>query len=321
MTTRARKERKRLPNFAIGLIAILLVIVGLFLAFTKRIPFTDRGYELTAMVRNAQNLAEKSPVRIAGVNVGEVTKVEPVPESSAAEMTMTITEQGRPINEDVRIQLRPRLFLEGNLFVDVRPGSPSAPGAGGRRRDPDPADLELGPARPDPDHAAGRRARQPAAPAQGAGRRLPALRRRRGPAASSTSPAARPTRTRPWSTRPSSAPSPDDLSGLVANFDRVFVALNRNQTQLQDLVTNLRIVTGSFAAEGEALEASIRQLPGVLDAAEPGLRQPQHLLPAAARVRPRGPARGSLDAVPTIDAALPFMRQLRPWSPRASCAA
>ena len=49
-----------------------------YLAFTKRIPFTDRGYEVKAVFANAQNIAEKSPVRIAGVNVGEVTEVEPM---------------------------------------------------------------------------------------------------------------------------------------------------------------------------------------------------------------------------------------------------
>src|SRR6185436_5873463 len=28
---------------------------------------------------------------------------------------------------DARITIRPRLFLEGNFFLDLRPGSPSAP--------------------------------------------------------------------------------------------------------------------------------------------------------------------------------------------------
>ena len=68
-------------------------------------------------------------MRIAGVNVGAVTKVETLPESNAAVVTMSIKDAGRPIHEDARMQLRPRLFLEGNLFVDIRPGSPRLAGA------------------------------------------------------------------------------------------------------------------------------------------------------------------------------------------------
>ena len=35
-----------LSNFTIGLIAIVLTVIGFYLAFTKSIPFTDGGYEL-----------------------------------------------------------------------------------------------------------------------------------------------------------------------------------------------------------------------------------------------------------------------------------
>ena len=118
---------RRMPNWAIGLLAILLVIFGFYLAFTKRLPFTSQGYQVKGVFRDAQNVAENSPVRIAGVNVGAVTKVEPLAKSNAAVVTMTIQDAGRPIHEDARLQLRPRLFLEGNLFVDVHPGSPSSP--------------------------------------------------------------------------------------------------------------------------------------------------------------------------------------------------
>jgi virulence factor Mce-like protein len=309
VTTRARKQRRRLPNFAIGLIAILLVVVGLFLAFTKRIPFTDRGYELSAVVRNAQNLAEKSPVRIAGVNVGEVTKVEPVPESNAAEITMTISEQGQPIKEDVRIQLRPRLFLEGNLFIDVRPGSPSAP------------ELEDGATIPIQQTSNSVQLDQILTTLQadvrgnlqlllkelgdgfqryGGAEGLRQLNLTGGPAYKNTA----------LVNEAFLGTEPGDLSGLVENFDRVFIALNRNQTQLQDLVTNLRIVTGSFAAEEEALQASIRQLPGVLDAAEPVFANLNTSFPPL-RAFAREALPGVRSSGPTLEAALPFVRQLR----------
>ena len=64
-------------------------------------------------------------MRIAGVNVGKVTSVEP--EGNKAEVTFTVSDEGLPIHEDATIAIRPRLFLEGNFFLDLHPGSPSAP--------------------------------------------------------------------------------------------------------------------------------------------------------------------------------------------------
>ena len=34
---------------------------------------------------------------------------------------------GRPIHEDAFAEIRPRIFLEGNFFIELDPGSPSAP--------------------------------------------------------------------------------------------------------------------------------------------------------------------------------------------------
>jgi len=308
--TRARKGSPGLPNFAIGLIAIVLVLVGLYLAFTKRIPFTDRGYELKAVVANTQLVAEKSPVRIAGVNVGEVIKIEPVENSQAAEITMVISDQGRPVHEDVRIQLRPRLFLEGNLFIDMHPGSPSAP------------ELEEGATIPIQQTSGSVQLDQiltntlqadPRGNLQlllrelgdaflryGGAEGFRELNRSGGPAYKNTA----------LVNEAFLGTEPGDLSGFVTNLDRVFVALNRNQPQLQDLITNLRIVTGSFAAEDAALRDSVRQLPGVLDAARPVFANLNASFPGM-RAFAREALPGVRSSGPTLDAALPFIRQLR----------
>ena len=69
-----------------------------------------------------------SPVRIAGVDVGQVVSVTRVPNSSnAAVVTMDIDPNGLPIHADATAKIRPRIFLEGNFYVDLHPGSPSAP--------------------------------------------------------------------------------------------------------------------------------------------------------------------------------------------------
>ena len=69
-------EKKRLSNVQIGLIAIVLTFIGFYLAFTKSIPFAGHGYQLKAVVADAQNIRAKSPVRISGVDVGEVSDVQ-----------------------------------------------------------------------------------------------------------------------------------------------------------------------------------------------------------------------------------------------------
>lgn len=145
---RTTTGKRRLPNWAIGLILIVVVAVGSVVAYTKTLPWAD-PHEVKAVFETAQNVRVKTPVRIAGVNIGEVTKVEhltsdddalraqtdaeqnPLPNDptsgqQAAVITMSINEEGLPLHEDAQFQLRPRLFLEGNLFVDAKPGSPNA---------------------------------------------------------------------------------------------------------------------------------------------------------------------------------------------------
>ena len=47
----------------IGLFVAILFVVGFYLAFTKHIPFTGRGYELHATFENATTL---KPTRRCG---------------------------------------------------------------------------------------------------------------------------------------------------------------------------------------------------------------------------------------------------------------
>src|SRR6266516_7752541 len=126
-------QNRRLSNFTIGLIVIILTFFAFYLAFTKSIPLISGGvYELKAVVGDAQNIRAKTPVRISGVNVGTVTDVQHLTDANghgedAAVVTMTLKDKALPIQQDATLELRPRLFLEGNLFVDLHPGSPSAP--------------------------------------------------------------------------------------------------------------------------------------------------------------------------------------------------
>src|SRR5918995_2364976 len=121
--TRARHRPpggRAVSVFKAGVLAITVIVLLAYFGFTFANP-----YELKALFRDVENLKVRSPVRIAGVEVGKVTKVESKEGGGAAEVTMELREDALPLHEDARLQIRSRIFLEGNFFVDIEPGSPS----------------------------------------------------------------------------------------------------------------------------------------------------------------------------------------------------
>ena len=108
-----------------GLIGIIVIAVLVYFAFTKNIPFTN-GYQVNAYFSNAANIQPKAQVRIAGVKVGTVAKVERG-EGSTTKVVMNLDEKALPIHQDAAARIRFRIFLEGNPFVDLQPGTPGTP--------------------------------------------------------------------------------------------------------------------------------------------------------------------------------------------------
>src|SRR5437763_16332431 len=137
---RRRRRRGGITTFAAGLIGIVAIVVITYLGFTKFAnPFAS-PYTVHAMFSNANGLKQDSAVRIAGINVGKVQSVSPVRgcklsnnadggQCTAADVTLAINDNGLPIHKNATFWIRPRIFLEGNFFVDVNPGTPSAPNA------------------------------------------------------------------------------------------------------------------------------------------------------------------------------------------------
>ena len=120
-----RRSRGLTPsNFAAGLFCIALTFCACWLAF-KGAPWSDK-WELRAVVRQATELGPRSPVRVAGVEVGKVKDVE-AGEGETSIVTLALEEDALPIHEDATLKVRPRIFLEGNFFVDLKPGSPGSP--------------------------------------------------------------------------------------------------------------------------------------------------------------------------------------------------
>ena len=121
-----RKDRTGANPFTVGALVLIAAVLITYFGFSKHIPFTH-GFRLNAVFESANSIRTNSPVRIAGVNVGKVTNVERYKDTNAAEVQMQISDSGLPIHRDATLKIRPRIFLEGNFFVDVSPGTPGAP--------------------------------------------------------------------------------------------------------------------------------------------------------------------------------------------------
>ena len=163
-------------------------------------------------------------------------------------VTMELAEEALPLAEDSVFKVRPRLFLDGNYFVDIFPGSPSAPEIEDGHTfglDQTAHSVQLDQVLDDAPGDVRSRLPDASRPVR---QRVHALRRRRGPAQSCS--ARR--RSLPLTAQVSEAQlgtQPRDLRGMIRGLGKVLGGLGRNEQALRDLVTNFRTVTGSFAAE------------------------------------------------------------------------
>jgi phospholipid/cholesterol/gamma-HCH transport system substrate-binding protein len=281
----------------IGL-AVAIVFVALFyLAFTKHIPFTSQGYTLHATFRNATTLTQQSPVRIAGVNVGKVTSVQP--KGNMAEVTFTVSNEGLPIHQDATITIRPRLFLEGNFFLDLQPGSPSA------------RDLSSGSTIPMTQTATAVQIDQVLTSLQkdtrgslsraleGYGKALnskptPAEDATQDPAVQGLTGGEAINKTFQYGGKAGRTTSivneailgqhPHDLSNLVRGLRNVFHQLASTDGALPDLITNFNTTAGALAAQSNNLSASLRELAPTLEIARPSLAHLNDALPPFRRL-------------------------------------
>jgi phospholipid/cholesterol/gamma-HCH transport system substrate-binding protein len=300
--------RRGMSAFAAGLLTLVLLAIGVYFGFTKSIPFRHH-YEVQAVFSSANGIRPSSPVRIAGVNVGKVTKVARVQDGAqAAVVTMRIDDKGLPIHTDARFKIRPRIFLEGNFFVDVSPGSPSAPKLGDGDRVPisqtaTPVQLDQvldvlqAPTRQDlrsllQELSSGMSAEG----ARGYNASIPEWK-----------PAYRDSAIVSQALQ---GTEPHDLSRFVDRAGVTAAAIDHDRAALKSLVTDFDATAAAFAARDRDLSAAVAELPRTLRAGLPALAALNRSFPAV-----RGLIRAARPAVrssgPTIDASLPFVRQAR----------
>jgi ABC-type transporter Mla subunit MlaD len=301
--------------FRAGLLGIVVILVVTYLGFTKFAnPFASE-YTIHATFASSNGLRPNSLVRIAGVNVGKVTGVSVLhgcksggPTScQAADVSMEIDSGGLPIHSDATFAIRPRTFLEGNFFVDIAPGSPSAPVVKSGYTFPiqqgvEPVQLDqvLGTL-----HANTRHSLQMLLAQYG-------LAVRRAGSAYDRS-------IRYW--KPAYEYSaivshdflgiqPHDLSDYIAGMSTVSGALDQNPPALETLITNFNRTANAFAIKNQDLQAAVAELPKTLAAATPALNALNAAIPPLDRLA-HALIPGVVSAGPAIDTSLPFVNQLR----------
>lgn len=109
----------------------LVVAIGLLLlavAFTDQVPFLGGSGGRTVVARFAQanQVDTATPVRVHGVDVGRVAALRAGP-GNTTDVVMSITTAGVHLHRDASAQIRWRTLLGGSMYIDLAPGSPSAP--------------------------------------------------------------------------------------------------------------------------------------------------------------------------------------------------
>jgi virulence factor Mce-like protein len=314
---RRRKHRKgqRLSPFAAGALGVVFLILISYGAYTKFANPLASHFTIHAVFPNANGLRPDSLVRIAGVNVGKVTGVSSAPgctkgqpdKCQAADVTMQVEDVGLPIHQDATFAIRPRIFLEGNFFVDVRPGSPSAPVVSGSHTFPiqqgtEPVQLD-----------------QVLASLQANTRQnLQTLLEQYGNAVNKSGPAYNRS-IQYWLpaykytaivAHDALGIQPHDLSNWVAQMGTVSGAFDAHPQNLERLITDFNTTANSFARQNTALASAVGELPRTLATATPAFNALNAAFPPL-RALARTLQPGVVSAGPAIDVSLPFIEQLR----------
>ena len=274
--------------FALSCFALLLF---LWLSFGGPVPLKPKGYRVEVDFPEATTLATEADVRVAGVPVGKVRKVEVGDGTNRTVATLELERRFAPLRTDARAVLRQKTLL-GETYVELTPGkSTKTVPEGGTLPDgqvQDTVQLDEIFDSLDPKTRASFRGWQQelAKGIDGRGRDFnDAL-----------------------GTLPGFAHDGADVLGvldsqegavqrLVKNTGVVFGALTENEAQLQNLITGSKRTFDATASKNDELAETIRIFPTFLDESKATLARVQTF---------------SQDTDPLITDLRPVARDLRP---------
>jgi phospholipid/cholesterol/gamma-HCH transport system substrate-binding protein len=313
-------ELQRSNPVRAGVVLILIVVIAVYFGFTKHVPF-KHGFRLKAEFATALNVHSKSPVRIAGVTVGQVTSIQRA--GNTGLVSMEIESRGLPIHSDATIKIRPRLFLEGNWFLELQPGSPSAKTVSSGYTIPvtqtaDPVQLDQVLDALTTDTRANLQSflinygealtRKPQAPENA--EQEPEVRGLNAAQALNQTYARGPSSLRGGAVVDQAITGTEahDLSELVASIGKVTAALNVHEQDLSELIPNYNTFFATLASQSTSLKSLVAELPGSLLSVERGLAGLDASFPPT-RAFAHDILPGVRNTDKTVKAALPWIEQ------------
>jgi phospholipid/cholesterol/gamma-HCH transport system substrate-binding protein len=305
-----------------GAIILAVCAFALYCVFTRGFPGLTgpSGRTLHAVFAHADDLRKGNPVRVHGLAVGEVTGIRLQPGSDTALVTARLTASHLRLTKATRATLRWGTLLGGSVYLDLDPGSPSAPAAHG-----DVIPLARTSSQVGFDELNGIYSGDTAHETQVMLAQFDRALSDPGAVGRAIDAVSPTLTTVDRGLTPLLGTHPGDMQALVANTAHVVHGLGRNPDALRALVANAARTLQVTADERNALGAMIRDFPPALDS----LRTTSHridrtlqvLNPLAVRLEPgakeldpatRAAAPAFAQTAALLDEAQPLLRDLAP---------
>jgi ABC-type transporter Mla subunit MlaD len=247
-------------------------------------------------------------------------------DGDATTVTFTVDDTGRPIHENAFATVKPRIFLEGNFFIDLDPGSPGSPELASdgtipishtstavqidevltALQSPVRADLgrlleSYGNALTHQPTAAEDADQLPMVKGLSGGEALNKVFEYGGDAGKYSSQV----------TQALTGTQKHDLAKLVSGSARTFNAFSADQAALQGLIDNFDTFTGALANQSENIQTTVRELAPTLQTTHRSLISLDRSLPPLRTYAIEfTPAVAELPGL--INASKPWLAQVRP---------
>jgi virulence factor Mce-like protein len=312
---RLRRERRvgrhRPHHVRTGIVGVTALIAVVAVGVHRGIPgWPDSDQHVWAQFSSAQSLKPGNPVRVSGVTVGKVGQIKHADGGRGALVELNLKPGKVTVHQDARAGIFWRTLLGRNLYVELDPGSDSAPeltGSIAPARTTVQVDLDevIQPMQEDARHGV----RQVIAGVDGGFA---------GPTAGDAFDVlARTSKTISSGLPPLRGQAPGDLPQLIAQTSRWVDALNRRQRHLASLIGSSNVTLGVTAARRADIAATLRALPPALASTRRTLANVHMTLPllddVATRLRPgaRRLERAADTTRPLLDATTPLLRRAR----------